>query len=187
MLKRLALLAVGLVLGAAIGVACTYAVMHRTNHNWMELSRDHHGLAYSNEVFVEADIPMPDMKDPHGQAKFVDRGVGRGLELGFLVKASMDKLDTSKLPEKYKKETLWGKLTLAPTKEVTYNAHLEFTLKDKDGFTLLTTKSEPMYVESGQENTLQGFAQDSVPEATAQRTKIIEVRLVLDKCETCRQ
>jgi hypothetical protein len=140
MLKRLALLAVGLVLGVAIGVVCTYAVKHRTNHDWVELTKDHHGLAYSNEVFTEADIPMPDMKDPHGQAKFVDRGVGKGLELGFLVKASMDKLDASKLPEKYKKPRPWGKLTIDPTDEVTYTAHLNFTLKDKDGFTLLTTK-----------------------------------------------
>ncbi len=169
-----------------MGVACTHTVMHRTNHNWVELSRDHHGLAYSNEVFVDADIPLPDMKDPHGQAKFVDRGVGKGLELGFLVKASMDKLDVSKLPEKYRKPQPLGKFTLEPTESVTYTAHLEFTLKDKDGFTLLTTKSDPIYVESGQENTLQGFAQDSVAETTALRTKSIEVKLVLNKCETCR-
>src|SRR6516162_6457371 len=123
MLKRLALLAVGLVLGVAIGVACTYVVIRRTNHNWMELSRDHHGLAYSNEVFVEADIPLPDMKDPHGQAKFVDRGVGKGLELGFVVKASMDKLDATKLPAKYTKARPWGRFTLGPTEVVTYSTH----------------------------------------------------------------
>src|ERR1700737_1514813 len=102
MLKRLALLTLGLLVGVIIGVVSTYAIMHRVNHNWVELAKEHHGLAYSNEVFVEADIPLPDMKDPHGQAKFVDRGVGKGTELGFLVKVSMDKLDTSKLPEKYK-------------------------------------------------------------------------------------
>lgn len=186
MLKRLALLTLGLLVGAIIGVICTYAVMHRVNHNWVELAEEHHGLAYSNEVFAEADIPLPDMKDPHGQAKFVDRGVGKGTELGFLVKVSIDKLDTSKLPEKYKKEQRWGKITLEPTTSVTYNAHLEFILKDADGFTLMTAKSDPVYVASGEENTMQGFAQEAIPDALVHRTKSIVLRLVLDKCETCR-
>lgn len=185
MLKRLALLSVGLFLGVIIGVACTYAVMHRKNHNWMELTKEGHGLAYSNQVFVEADIPLPDMKDPHGQAKFVDRGVGKGTELGFLVKASMDKLETEKLPEKYKKARPLGKFTIGPTETVVYSGHLDFTLKDADGFTLMTTKSEPISVWSGQENTLQGFAQDAIPSAIFQRTKSIVMQLVLDKCDTC--
>jgi hypothetical protein len=186
MLKRLALLTLGLLLGVIIGVACTYAIMQRSNHQWMELTKENHGIAYSGDVFTEADILIPDMKDPHGQAKFVDRGVGKGTELGFLVKASMDKLDTNKLPEKYKKERQWGKLTLSPTESVTYNTHLEFTLKDADSFTLITTKSEPAYISSGQENTLQGFAKDTIPDALVQRTKSIVMSLVLDKCETCR-
>jgi hypothetical protein len=185
MLKRLAILTLGLLVGAIIGVVCTYAVMHRVNHNWVELAKEYRGLAYKNEVF-ETDIPPPDMKDPHGQAKFVDRGVGKGMELGFLVKVSMDKLDTSKLPEKYKKPQTWGQLTIDPTTSVTYDAHLEFTLKDADGFTLMTTKSDSVYVGSGTENTMQGFAQDAIPDALVHRTKSIVMQLVLDKCETCR-
>lgn len=98
----------------------------------------------------------------------------------------MDKLDTSKLPEKYKKPQPWGKFTLDPTSSGTYDAHLEFTLKDADGFTLMTTKSDPVYVESGQENILQGFSQDAVPDPLVRRTKSIVMQLVLDKCETCR-
>jgi hypothetical protein len=185
MLKRLVLLVAGLFLGVIVGVVCTYAVMHRSNHNWMELTKEHHGLAFSGATF-EGDIPTPDIKDPRGQAKFVDRGVGNGTELGFLVKVSVDKLDTSKLPEKYLKPRQLGKLTIDPTESVTYNTHLEFTLKDADGFTLITAKSDPFYVESGKENTLQGFAQASIPEALVRRTKSILMELVLDKCETCR-
>jgi len=90
MLRRVALPTISLALGIVVGVACTYAVIHRTNRNWLELTKENHGLAYSNEVFVEADIALPKMKDPHGQAKFVDRGVGKGIELGYLVKVSMD-------------------------------------------------------------------------------------------------
>jgi hypothetical protein len=186
MLKRLALLAAGVFVGVVVGVACTYAVMHRVNHTWMELQTQNHGLAWANEVFSESDIPLPEQKDPQGQAKFVDRGIGKGYELGYVVTSRMEKLDQSKLPEKYKKSRPWGNLTIGPTESVTYKAHLEFTLKDADGFELMTTKSEPLYLLSGDENKMQGFATDSIPDALIRRTKSMFVRLVLDKCETRR-
>jgi hypothetical protein len=185
MLKRLGLLAFGVFIGVVVGVACTYALMHRENYKWFELQIDHFGISYANKVFAESDIPLPDLKPPHGQAKFVDRGIGKGRELGFVVRASMDKLDKSKLPEKYKKSRVWGNLTIGPTESVAYNAHLEFTLKDVDGFELMTTKSEPLYVLSGDENKMQGFATDSIPDALIRRTTNMFVRLVLDNCETC--
>jgi hypothetical protein len=186
MLKNVLLVSVGLVCGIIIGAATTYRVIHKINHDWRELQKENHGIAYSNEVFTESDIPLPDLKDPHGQAKFVDRDIGKGTELGFLVRATMGKLDQSKLPEKYKKPQTWGQVTLDPTESVTYTAHLSFTLKDADGFVLMTTESEPIFIESGEENKLQGLAKDSVPDALVQRTKNVFVELVIDKCETCR-
>src|SRR5712692_9133420 len=185
MLKRIALLAVGVFIGVVVGVACTYAVMHRNNYKWIELQIDRFGVSYSSQVFAESDIPLPNLKIPHGQAKFVDSGIGNGKDLGFGGRASMDKLDTTKLPEKYKKSRPWGNLTVGPTESVAYNAHLEFTLKDADGFELMTTKSEPLYVLSGDENKMQGFATDGIPDALVRRTMNMFVRLVLDKCETC--
>ena len=153
MLKRLVLLGVGLLVGVAIGVACTYAVMHRKNHNWIELTMPYEDfpIAYSIKV-VDADIPVPGVRNPHGQAKFVGPGVGTATKLGFRVKVSMDKLDTTKLPEKYKKPQQQGKITTLPVDSVTYSAHLEFTLKDADGFMLASTESDPVYVQSGEEN-----------------------------------
>lgn len=184
-IKRLALLAAGAFVGVVIGIACTYAVMHRVSHSWIELQTLHHGLAWANEVFSESDIQLPKQEDPQGQAKFVDRGTGKGYELGYVLTSRMEKLDQSKLPEKYKKSRPWGNLTVGPTESVAYNAHLEFILKDADGFELMTTKSEPLYVLSGDENKMQGFATDSIPDALIRRTKNTFVRLVLDKCATC--
>jgi hypothetical protein len=186
MLKRLAPLTAGVLVGVVAGVACTYALMHRVNYSWMQLQTQHHGLAWANEVFSESDIPLPEQKDPQGRAKFVNRGIGKGYELGYVVTSRMEKLDQNKLPEKYKKSRRWGNLTLDPTESVTYNAHLEFTLKDADGFELMTTRSEPLYVMSGDENKMQGFAMDSIPDALIRRTKNMFVTLVVDKCETCR-
>src|SRR5713101_3924741 len=165
MLNKLALVALGGVVGVVIGVTCTYAVLHRTNRDWIQLKKDGHGLAWANDTLFDADIPMPTTQDPHGQAKFVDRGIGKGEELGFLVTDDIGKLDTSKLPAKYKRVEQHGEYTIGPTETVVYSSHLEFTLKDADGFVLTKTKSDSIDLWSGQENTLQGFAQDSIPDA----------------------
>jgi hypothetical protein len=58
MIKRLALLAAGVFVGVVIGIACTYALMHRVAHSWIELQTEHHGLAWANEVFSTSDIPL---------------------------------------------------------------------------------------------------------------------------------
>ena len=71
-----------------------------------------------------------------------------------------------------------------PTETVVYDAHLEFTLKDADGFTLMKTESPSENLMSGQKNTLQGFAKDLIPLAFVKRTKSIETILVFDKCDT---
>lgn len=152
----------------------------------MTLTKDGQGLAFTSAVLFDADIPMPDTTPPTGEAKFVDRGAGRGAELGFIVKTKMDKLDISKLPAKYKKTEKHGDYTHEPTDTVVYTGRLEFTLKDADGFVLMTTDSEPVEIWSGQENTLQGIAKDAVPRPLAIRTKQIQVQLDFDKCETCR-
>jgi hypothetical protein len=189
MIKNAAMLLVGLLLGA-IG---TYAFLHHHPSKWMPLSRENGGLSYMNDA-IFADIPMPKIDSPTGQVKFVDRGLGRGKELGFLVRAKMDKLDQSTLPAKYKKvESQPGGWTVGPTETVVYTSRIDFTLKDADGFILFKTSSEdnpgtpwPMEVWSGQETTLQGFAKDSIPSAVIDRTKSIEMMLVLEKCDTCR-
>jgi hypothetical protein len=187
MLKNMSLLFLGFCLGAII----TYAVLRHHSSKWMPLSKA--SLAYKNDaIFVN--IPMPKIGPPTGQVKFVNRGTGKGEELGFLIKVKMDPLDQSKLPAKYKKsEEQPGGWTIGPTETVVYTSHIDFTLKDADGFVLFKTKSEedpgtqwPMKVWSGQENTLQGFGQDSVPSGVIERTRAIEMQLVLDKCDNCR-
>jgi hypothetical protein len=99
MLRRLALIVFGIVLGA-VG---TYFLLRIPSHKWMPLTREGQGLAWSNDSLFNADILFPNTTPPDGKAKFVDRGLGHGNELGFLVKTKMDKLDVSKLPAKCKK------------------------------------------------------------------------------------
>jgi hypothetical protein len=177
-------LAFGRLIGVVLGVGGTYCTLHHRNGKWIELKKDGDGLGYKSEaIFV--DIPMPDMSSPTGQVKFVDRGLEKGTELGFIVKTTMKKLDTDKLPAKYKKTEQHGEYTIDPIDVVTYSSHIEFTLKDVDGFTLMTTKSEPVTVWSGKDSTFQGVAVDQVPEHGVVRTKMIQMSLVTDKCEIC--
>jgi hypothetical protein len=187
MLKNIILFLLGLCLGAIL----TYTLLRHHSSKWRPLSKT--SVAYGSEA-VLVDIPMPKLTTPSGQVKFVNRGLGKGEELGFLVKVKMDPLDQSKLPAKYKKsEEQSGGWTIGPTETVVYTSHIDFTIKDVDGFVLFNTRSEidpgtqwPMKIWSGQENTLQGFGQDSIPDAVIDRTKTIEIQLILDKCDNCR-
>jgi len=179
------------VLGVMLGSIATYFVLRHHSSKWRPLDKEYQGLAYQNDVFA-ADIPMPNVYPPEGQYKFVDRGMGKGEELGFLIKVKMDKLDQAKLPAKYKRTTNKGEYTIGPTETVVYTTHVDFTFKDADGFVLFTTRSEedpgtqwPMEIWSGQETTLQGFAKDSIPVAVIDRTKKVEMQVALDKCDTC--
>ena len=180
------------VLGVMLGSIATYFLVRHHSSKWRPLDKEYQGLAYKNEVFA-GDITMPTIYPPEGQFKFIDRGMGKGEELGFLVKVKMDKLDQAKLPAKYKKTVSQGEYTIGPTETVVYTSHIEFTLKDADGFVLFKTLSEedpgtqwPMEIWSGQETTLQGFAKDAIPAAVIDRTKKVEMQLTLDKCDTCR-
>jgi hypothetical protein len=184
-LNKIGLLVIGLLFGVVIGAACTFGFLHHPNHNWIQLTKDGKGLAYSLHGIFDTDISMPNLASPTGQAKFVDRDLGKGTELGFVVKTTMDKLDTTRLPARYKQTQKFGEGTIGPTDTVTYSSHLEFTLKDPDGFVLMTTSSDPMDIWSGQENVLQGFAKDAIPASLLTRTRAIQMQLVVDKCQTC--
>jgi hypothetical protein len=98
------------------------------------------GLSWMSDAFIDVDIPLPE-----GKAKFLDRtDIERGTRLGYLVSTHIAHLDTTHIPAKYKVEKKEGDITIEPTTEVVYSGHLEFTIKDADGFVLMTTKSPPL-------------------------------------------
>src|SRR5215472_16863232 len=84
MLKRLVLLGIGLVVGVVIGVACTYAVMHRVRNNWMELSTDNHGYAYSSAAFVDRyGIPEPPFPKTVYRTPNPEHGISEDYEISI--------------------------------------------------------------------------------------------------------
>jgi hypothetical protein len=161
----------GFLVGLVVGATGAFIGLRQHNYSWMELKREGPGFLLMGKA-LDADLPLPHTTPPTGQAKFLNRGTGKGTEFGYLVKTKTDKLDVSRIPEKYF--------------AVVYSAHLEFTLKDADGFVPLTTNSPSLELWSGRENILQGIAEHPIPDTAVERTKSIFVRLVADECETCR-
>jgi hypothetical protein len=178
----------GALVGIFLSVGATYAVLHHRNGKWIELTRGNRiggGVLYALAAVDAGGVAIPDTLAPTGKAKFLDRGLGKGLELGYIVHATMKPLDTNKLPDKYKHTVDLGGFTRLPMEEVVYASHLQFALVDADGFTLMTTTSEDDSVVSGRDNIFQGVAKDSIPGDVVARTKEIQVQLTVDSCRNC--
>ncbi len=138
-----------------------------------------------------SDIRLPDVKIS-GAAKFVDDGAVRpsSIRFGYKIAVDVAPLDLSKVPETYRKEKpidIGGgkKITELPIEQVTYEVRFDFTLKDKDGFTLAEPKSEPHDIESGKMNYFQGFSTEAVPIGIASKTVIMLFEMNVVKCLTC--
>lgn len=184
-------LATTLIVGFIFGVGVT-GLFLRHGHSsipggWMDLTTEGAGFGWTSEALFNVDIALPKVSNPHGRAKFLDRSEPgkQNIKVGYVVKASVEHLDVSKIPLKYLQPRKQGDFTIDPPKEVVYIAHVDFTLKDADGFVLMAAKSEPLYLYSGQENVFQGIIGEPIPLAVAQRTKTILMGLTADKCETC--
>jgi hypothetical protein len=72
-----------------------------------------------------------------------------------------------------------------PVSQVDYKGHFEFTLKDGDGFDLMSLSSQPVDLLSGRENVFQGVGKDMILQSVASKTKNVLMYLSLDKCQTC--
>jgi hypothetical protein len=121
---------------------------------WHQLDIEKPSYTYTNEALFDSDIPLPDIKSVSGKTKFrTGREKPSELEAGYVLEFDIDKLDKTKLPEKYRKPTVGqskqGEYTIEPVEEVTYSANFRFTLQDKDHFDLQEVQSEAQYIQSG--------------------------------------
>ncbi|MCI0560510.1 MAG: hypothetical protein MN733_18645 [Nitrososphaera sp.] len=145
------------------------------------------GYGFSPEALFDVDIKLPDIKTLTGKAKFIDEP-GR-IRLGYLITVVVEKLDLTKLPEKYRKErkvkTKAGEFTVVPSEQVFYAVRFEFTFRDKDNFALFTIKSPIHDLSSGKENQFQSIVEEPIPYNVAVRTSEIMFSMSIDKCLTC--
>jgi hypothetical protein len=186
MLRKTILIIGVLFIGVAIGVVGMRAWYQNDRGKWFVIGTEGKGFAWLSDALFGVDLPLPEVDKPQGKAKFLDRNdIGKGTRLGYLVTTHIAHLDTTNIPAKYKLEKKEGDMVWAPTTEVVYSAHMKFTLKDKDGFVLMTTTSQPLDLWSGQENVFQGEAEGEIPAGVVDRTKSILMVLTAEKCLTC--
>lgn len=150
-------------------------------------------VSYSTaEALFGADIPLPDFKSFSAKVKFTKPRMKQnlGAVLGYIVSVDVENLDSSKIPEKYRKERKRqfraGTFTLQPLEEVIYEVHFEFILIDKDGFELAKLESPKHYLYSGKNNIFQELVLKQIPVDIAKRTKKVKPRILIDKCVSCR-
>ena len=174
------------------GAMATYSFLRleRISSDWFKLAKLPSPVVESTEVAFKADIPLPEVKEISGTAKFLpESNSNNSYQLGYLVHVVVPPLDLKKVPEKYLKdkptEIEGVKVVRPPIKEVYYEVRLSFALKDKDGFTIAELISSPETVTSGKDNKLQNFASKRVGNEVAARTKAIFVQLQIEKCNTC--
>ena len=159
------------------------------NTEWKQLTIDpgSRGYGFSSEALLDADINLPDIKALKGKAKFIDEP-GR-IRFGYLITVAVEKLDPTKVPKKYRKErevnAKGGKFTIAPSEQVTYQIHYEFTFRDKDNFVIFSIKSPHGNLTSGKDNQFQGIAEEAIPHDIATRISDIVFTMSIDKCVTC--
>lgn len=161
----------------------------KMSRDWRQLSLEppHHGFF---DQFIPEELsgkPLPNIKEIAGKAKFIDLP-NNGVEqkhLACLITVTVENLDSSKLPEKYREKEKRGEEIVHPIKEKYYQVHFVFQLKDKDGFVLLFLTRYPEYLELGRKNQFQWIVEEPIPPDIAKRTNAITFNMYVDKCMDC--
>jgi hypothetical protein len=181
-----------MLLAAVAAAVGTYWFQARTinmsSTAWHDLTRApaDHLVGFTGEALGGGDIPLPRITGLKGRWKFLERD---GTHFGYLITVSVDKLDKTKIPEKYKKttteDTKAGDFIIQPIEEVVYTGHFVFTFKDKDGFILLTLNSQPHDIISGRQNQYQAVIAQPLSQEISKLTHEAIFSINVDKCETC--
>ena len=175
----------GAVLGFFVGLYVATDVTYR----WQTMTGGSFG--YTSEALSNSDIRLPEIKHVSGEAKFLEdfRDRPNTIRLGYKVLIDVDKLDWSKIPEKYKTpetiKTKDGEFIRQPVSEVAYKVTIHFSLKDKDGFAIMHLRSRPLSIFSGEENVIQDLVDESFPSRIGKRINSIAFGITAEKCETC--
>ena len=196
---------IALAFGAALGViGAVLFLNHRFPSQWFPLVTtatengvpsgnsanvgERLSVSYSKATITESDIPALGVTALSGKAKFLSDSSpsSANAPLGYIVSVTAKALDTSKLPEKYKRQkvisTKAGPLTALPLEQATFEIHFVFRLRDRDGFQLLNIDSPKHDVESGKTSQIQAQTQSPISAQIAAHTATIELHMVVDKC-----
>lgn len=181
-------------LGSTMGYLYHDYEFHKLPDTWFEVPNvlangEKGSVGYSSAAIFGVEIPLPELKSISSKAKFFDSRSGKkNAELGYIVSIDVEKLDISKLPEKYLKDrpvpnsTTW---VIPPLEQVIYEIHMEFILFDKDGFQLAHLSGPKHSIESGKINTFQDVVLKPISYEIAKRTTSIQPKVSIEKCLSC--
>jgi len=168
-----------------VGASVMYLLKEQRSRVWISVVSDGAGFGMSSEA-LNGDIPWPETTKPSGRIKFLSRD--KGEEFGYMLKLPIKPNPTAALPPKYRK-TKRPKgdngLEFGAPDQVLYEGHFEFTLKDADGFVLMKLNGPVEHLSAGSENSVQGTAEEVIPNSVIQRTKQVDVTFLVTSCNPC--
>lgn len=184
---NLASTAVSFCLGAAMVLAYQNFRTGAVPTEWHELAASElRGVTLTEEA-QHSDIAMPEGAMT-GRIRFIPPdATDPGVAMGYQIHVSEPKLDTSRIPDKYRQVPVVDNLrrTVAPVDQVVYEGVVQATLKDADGKVLARLNGPSQAIASGKDNFLQGFTMQAVTSEDARSATTIEVNLLLTRCDTC--
>jgi hypothetical protein len=192
--KAALLILVGVAFGFGVGLLVPRLFSRHIDTGWRTLvvSDRHFGLGYATEV-VFSDLPVGEVTDLKGRAKFIDdvSSSSEQYKLGYIIDVTMLDPERSKIPERYLQQTVelinGQNVVSGPMEHAYYAIEFTFALKDKDDFQLLQLVSKEETLISGQTNRFQSVVETKVPYKVAIRPRAIGVSPAIVKCHTCKK
>jgi hypothetical protein len=185
-MKRTLTLLIVAVMAFAIGIGGTYLVMRQSkpsNDGWIAVTVTNFPMGYALDYPIGIS-PTPNVKGLSGKVKFLTRD--NGTQLGYILKAPLDPIPTKSLPLKDQQQT---KLTdgsmVGPPEELHLEGQFDFILKDADGFELQRISALQLNLAAGDQNEKQGIADGTIPSSVQERTKRVEVSILIKNCYPC--
>ncbi len=143
---------------------------------------DRVSVSFSNEVFQDQDIGLPDIAAVKGQAKFLQSGAdptSHFVPLGYVARVTMKPTDLKALPERYKhNKDLGHGFTRDALENAVFKVNFSFVLLDGDGFELLKVESPTTDIQAGGTSKLQDRTAALIPSELVK--KVVNIRYTLN-------
>jgi len=139
------------------------------------------------------DLPSLKLEGVTGDGKFLsyDLGDANLRSVGYVIKLITEPIDLSKVPNKYKEQsviqTKGGPVTVMPLEQATYEVHFVFRGLDVDGFELFRIDSPTHNVASGANASIQGQTPCTIPAVLAAKVDKLTLKVSVDKCLSAKE
>jgi hypothetical protein len=152
-----------------------------TSGGWIAVTLTGFPIGYALDYPIGIS-PTPKVNGLSGKVKFLT--LDNGTQLGYMLKIPIESVPTKSLPLKDQQQTkLPNGTSIGPPDQL----HLEgqFVLKNADGFELQRLSALQQNLSAGDDNEKQGIADSTIPPFMHERTKKVEVSVLVKSCYPC--